>query len=73
MARAKTATGRGQEVVLGDLRVYPIEPVRFGLGLSRAQMVDRHLSQLAAEGKTGHPDVDHLLDARTHYSMEEGS
>lgn len=73
MGRAKTATGRGQEIVLGDLRVYPIEPVRFGLGLTRAQMVDRHLAQLAAEGKTGHADVDHLLDARTRYRMEEAS
>lgn len=70
MGRAKTATDRGQEVVLGEIRVYPIEPARFGLGLSRVQMCDRHIAQLATEGKTGHVDVDHLLAARARYTQE---
>lgn len=59
-----------QLIVVGDIRVYPIEPVRYGLGLTRAQMVDRHLAQLAAEGLAAHPDVDHLLDARARYLAE---
>lgn len=58
-------------IVAGATRDYVIEPLRFLTGISRVEMVDKHLARLA-ESKTRSPaDVDALLDARALYLLEE--
>lgn len=56
-------------VVTGKKTRYVIEPHRFELGLSRVEMVDRHLAGLAKPASE-HPDVDKLLDARLRYMAQ---
>lgn len=70
MNRAKTTATRGKLIVFGAIRVYPIEPARHDHGLTRVEMVDRHLAQLV-EHHARHSDVDVLLDARNGYTMED--
>lgn len=63
---------QGQDVV----GFYPIEPARFDLGLTRVEMVDWHLDQIAevyakaVDGKRYAPDLDALLEARSHFAGE---
>jgi hypothetical protein len=64
-------TSKTRLVVTGKKTRYVIEPHRFELGLSRVEMVDRHLKYLA-EPRSEHPDVDKLLDARLRYMAQEG-
>lgn len=52
----------------GEHTAYVIEPIRLRVGLTRVQMVDDHLTQLARDGRAGSPDVDTLLDARTRFA-----
>jgi hypothetical protein len=57
-------------VVVGVKTRYVIEPHRIDMGLSRVEMVDRHLAGLGPDAKH-HPDVDRLLDARLRYMAQE--
>ncbi len=67
---ADSPTSRTRLVVTGAKTRYIIEPHRFELGLSRVEMVDRHLRGLKPRA-ADHPDVDRLLDARLRYMAQE--
>lgn len=57
--------------VQGHTSLYVIDPYRHAIGITRAQMVDRHLDDLVRAGLAEHPDAAVLVEARTVFRAAE--
>lgn len=57
--------------VQGRASLYVIDPYRDLIGITRAQMVDRHLDDLVRAGLAEHPDAAVLVEARATFRAAE--